>query len=121
MFGSESSAFSPVFERVCDALEKDNRHTLTRLQCRGLVRLALQKAGLTPRSVSLDEMRVVLERVLPDALRRAGIEQPDAGSLSHEIHASLKTYSPSPADTPEAPESVFERLAAARKLAGNIK
>jgi hypothetical protein len=36
---------------------------------RGTVRLALKQAGLPQEDVSADELRVVIERVLPDLLR----------------------------------------------------
>lgn len=96
-------ADSPVFEFVCGELER--RTSLGRLEARGTVRLALKEAGLGA-NVSLREMQVVLERVLPGALASRGIENGEA--LCGEIRAGTSRLQESArADTPEA---IFGRL-----------
>ena len=63
---------SPVFEQVCNALER--RTDLDRLAARGTIRIALKSAGLDASSVDREQMKVVLRRVLPGELQRRGIE-----------------------------------------------
>lgn len=65
-------AESPVFDRVCTALEE--RSDLDRLQARGTVRIALKKAGFEVTSVDVSQMDVVLKRVLPGELEVRGVE-----------------------------------------------
>lgn len=97
-------ADAPVFELVCDELER--RTSLGRLEARGTVRLALKEAGLAANAVSVREMQVVLERVLPAALASRGVENGDA--LCNEIRigaARLKD-----AQAKDTPEAIFGRL-----------
>jgi hypothetical protein len=55
-----------VFERVCAALERESG--LRRIEARGTVRLVLKEAGLEPKRVTPEQMAVVLERLMPEAL-----------------------------------------------------
>ena len=98
-------ADSPVFEFVCGELER--RTPLGRLEARGTVRLALKEAGLAAGAVSVREMQVVLERVLPAALASRGIENGDA--LCGEIRSGAARLQDG-ARTAETPEAVFGRL-----------
>jgi hypothetical protein len=94
-----------AFDHVCEGLER--RTSLDRLQCRGTVRLALKEAGLDAGRVRPAEMAVVLERLLPDALRSRGVEEPEA--LCRELAGGLAALpAAAGADTPEA---IFRRLA----------
>lgn len=93
-----------AFEHVCDGIE--HRTSLDRLQSRGTVRLALKEAGLEPSRVQPSEMVVVLDRILPEALRSRGIESPDL--LCAELARGLSGLTVAPAaDTPDA---IFRRL-----------
>jgi hypothetical protein len=94
-----------AFDHVCEGLER--RTSLDRLQCRGTVRLALKEAGLDAGRVLPGEMAVVLRRVLPDALRARGVENPEA--VCQALAGGLDALPAAPAgDTPEA---IFGRLA----------
>ena len=97
-------AESPVFERICDVFERSS--SLDRLESRGTVRLALKEAGLGANDVTASQMLVVLEKILPQALKARGVDDVEsllgqaAGALSHvDVGAQ-----------PDSPESVFERL-----------
>lgn len=98
-------ADSPVFDLVCDELEKNS--SLDRLQSRGTVRLALKAAGLKSHSVAPEQMAAVLEKVMPGELAARGLPAGDA--LCASIAAQLGGISPGPVE--ETPEAVFSRLA----------
>jgi hypothetical protein len=98
-------ADAPVFEFVCGELER--RTSLGRLEARGTVRLALKEAGLVAASVSVREMQVVLERLLPPALASRGIE--DGEALCAEIRAGA-TRLQDDARAVDTPEAIFGRL-----------
>ena len=61
-----------VFEVACEVLER--RTSLSRLEARGTLRLALRAAGLRPDQVTSLELRTVIEKVLPAELDARGIE-----------------------------------------------
>ena len=93
-----------AFTHVCETLE--GRTQLDRLQARGTVRLALKQAGLDPAFVTILEMSVVVEKVLPAELHSRGVASPE--SVCSELRASLATLPREQAG--ETPDSVFERL-----------
>jgi len=98
---------STVFEWLSAALEQ--RAPLTRLEARGTVRLVLKGAGLEPASVRANQMQVVLERMMPAALTRRGVE--DAEDLCRELATELRERGPQLPDADaETPYDVFERL-----------
>ena len=97
-------ADSPVFDLVCTKLEALT--DLDRLAARGTVRLALKQAGLEARTVTGDQMGVVLDKVLPSELVARGIEGGEA--MCVEIASGLAGMdSFAEAETPDA---VFKRL-----------
>ena len=79
---------------------------LSEIEARGTVRLALREAGLEARDVDATQMRVVLERVLPNLLASRGIS--DAGAICSAILPRLPR---DPETSSESPARVFERLA----------
>ena len=97
-------AETSAFEFVCEKLEE--RTSFDRLEARGTVRLALKSAGLEPRSISSDQMKVVLEKVLPGELAARGIEDSEA------VCRTLATQVIGVAGSGEndSPEEVFARL-----------
>lgn len=97
-------ADSPAFDFVCGKLEVLTG--LDRLAARGTVRLALKQAGLEARTVTGDQMRVVLNRVLPSELAARGIGNSE--SLCLDVAAGLAGVA-SFAE-PETPDAVFKRL-----------
>ncbi len=97
-------AEAAAFDLVCTRLEEQT--SLDRLATRGTVRLALKQAGLEARSITPDQMAVVLAKVLPGELETRGIENASAlcGALVEEVHRVAGS------DGPETPDAVFQRL-----------
>ena len=93
-----------AFDLVCDQLEAGS--SLERLEARGTVRLALKKAGLEARSVTPEQMSVVVSRMLPEELATRGVE--GAASLCESISADLKNLEAG--DVGETPDAIFRRL-----------
>ena len=97
-----------IFEFVADALEQ--RTDLDKLQARGTVRLALKEAGLDARTVTLEQMQVMLEKVMPNEIRSRGVDDPD-GVCTGIVTALKESDLESDAVEGESPESIFRRLA----------
>ena len=93
-----------AFDLVCDQLEAGT--SLDRLEARGTVRLTLKKAGLEARSITPEQMAVVVSRILPEELANRGIE--GASSLCESIHADLQKIDAG--EVAESPDAVFRRL-----------
>ncbi|MBW2274754.1 MAG: hypothetical protein JRG96_15915 [Deltaproteobacteria bacterium] len=97
-------ADSAAFDFACSELERCT--SLDRLEARGTIRIALKQAGLEARSVMPDQMRVVIQKLLPDELTTRGIDDPAAvcSSLARGL-ASVDG-----GNAAETPDSVFARL-----------
>jgi hypothetical protein len=103
----EEMADSTVFDFVCDKIEQATQ--MDRLAVRGTVRIALKQAGLEARTVTGQQMSVVLERVLPAELATRGVDGGDG--LCTKIKAGLPSVAAGThVDTPDA---VFQRLGGA--------
>jgi len=97
-----------IFDLVADELEK--RTDLAKLEARGTVRLALREAGLDVRSVTLDQMTVMLRRVMPSQMQSRGIDA--AETVCEAICGTLEgSGAGSTAHDTESPEAIFRRLA----------
>jgi hypothetical protein len=101
-------ADAPAFDWVCTELER--RTALDRLEARGTVRLALKQAGLDSRTLTPDQMRVVIEKVMPKELEARGIK--DGEGLCRALASGVSSVA-STAGGAESPEDVFRRLAGA--------
>lgn len=101
-------ADAAIFDWLCFELEQCT--PLDRLESRGTVRLALKQAGLEARTVRPDQLKVVIERVLPCELAARGIE--DATPLCAAMAQSCEREAPARADSnaPETPDQVFRRI-----------
>jgi hypothetical protein len=93
-----------AFDFVCEQLEAGTR--LDRLEARGTVRLALKQAGLEARSVTPDQMAVVVARILPDELSTRGVE--DCSGVCASIGTGLQKLETG--DITDSPDAVFQRL-----------
>ena len=93
-----------AFDFVCDQLEAGS--SLDRLEARGTVRLALKQAGLEARSVTPDQMAVVVARILPEELSSRGID--GCAALCASIGAELGKLDGGKVE--ETPDAVFQRL-----------
>jgi hypothetical protein len=97
-----------IFDFVADELER--RTDLAKLEARGTVRLALKTAGLDARTVTVEQISVMLQKVMPAEMRARGVENPE--NVCEGILSTLKAAHPaSPATDTESPEAIFRRLA----------
>lgn len=97
-------ADSAAFDFVCAELERET--SLDRLEARGTVRLALKEAGLEARSVTPDQISVVVEKLLPNELESRGIG--NGAELCARIRSGLGSVADD--DRVETPDAVFQRL-----------
>lgn len=97
-------ADSPAFDWTCSELER--KTDLDRLEARGTVRIALGISGLAAATVRPAEMRVVIERVLPEELERRGIE--DAEAICAQLATRVELVEMGPVR--DSPDEVFRRL-----------
>ena len=102
-------ADSPAFDWVCSELER--RTALDRLEARGTVRLALKQAGLDGQALTPDQLKVVLEKVMPKELGMRGVE--DADGVCQALAGEALGIDAGPSRGDETPEAVFQRLAGA--------
>jgi hypothetical protein len=65
-----------TFDWMAEQLEQLS--SLNRREARGTIRLALKQAGLEPGSVTPDQMKVVLHKVLAGELTSRGIDDAEA-------------------------------------------
>lgn len=101
-------ADSEAFEWLCTALTEQS--TLDRLEARGTVRIALKQAGLEARSVTSDQLKVILERVLPGELEARDVDDPS--ELCRSLAAGLLRAGLRD-DASDSPDEVFRRLGGA--------
>lgn len=97
-------AESAAFDFCCSELEQ--RTSLDRLESRGTVRLAIKQAGLEAKTVTPDQMTVVVQKILPDELTSRGVDDVEgvcAGLVSGLAKVQV-------GDAAETPDAVFQRL-----------
>jgi hypothetical protein len=100
-------AADTVFEFVAEKLEQAT--DLDRLEARGTVRLALKQSGLDAKTLTSDQMNVVLEKVLPSELNARGVDQAD--SICTTLAQHLKGFAGAASrDGDSSPEAVFKRI-----------
>lgn len=97
-------AESAAFTHLCTALESET--TFSRIEARGTVRLALKSAGLDSKNISIEQMKVILERVFPRELENRGV--PDPEGVCQMLIRGLSQVTPD--TTTDTPEDVFSRL-----------
>ncbi|MCH7866160.1 MAG: hypothetical protein IH881_00570 [Myxococcales bacterium] len=97
-------AESEIFDYVCEQL--DERTTLDRLESRGTVRITLKEAGLDAGTVNVEQMAVVVLRLLPTHLDSRGIS--DGEGHCQAIEKGLGTLEADVAA--DTPDGVFERF-----------
>lgn len=96
-----------LFDAVAEALQA--RTSLDALAARGTLRLALKSAGLDPRSLTAEQMRVVLARVLPGELETRGVE--GAQGVCEGLGAVVAEAEAQGAGArADSPEEVFRRM-----------
>jgi hypothetical protein len=100
-------ADSQAFDFVCAELQRAT--SLTQLEARGTVRLALKSAGLDARSVTAAQLGVLLEKRMAGELRGRGCAEPEriCARISEQLAAARL------AGAGESPETIFSRLGSA--------
>ena len=96
---------STPFEFVCSEIESAT--SLTSLEARGTVRIALKAAGIEARTATPAQLKVILEKLIPGELKKRGCE--DAEGLCKGINTKLVGQKFDSVGT-ESPEAVFARL-----------
>ncbi|HEX6740071.1 MAG TPA: hypothetical protein VF310_17455 [Vicinamibacteria bacterium] len=96
-----------IFDWVSHAVEAET--SLSRLEARGALRLALKDAGLVPERATRREVEVVLKAVAPKHLHACSVR--DAEAVCGRILAALRTAAVVE-DTAggDSPEDVFRRF-----------
>ncbi|MDX1649277.1 MAG: hypothetical protein R3263_05420 [Myxococcota bacterium] len=102
-------ASTSPFDFVCEQLERSS--SLSNLEARGTVRLALKQAGFEARNVSAEELAVVVRKVLPAELKARAVD--DADGVCEMLATELKAGDFASTSDDNAPESVFRRLGGA--------
>ncbi len=97
-------ADSAAFGWTCEELEKET--DLDRLEARGTVRIALKSSGLEAGTVRPDQMRVVIEKVLPGELSARGVA--DADGICNRLAGRVEGIDAG--GGAESPDEVFRRL-----------
>jgi hypothetical protein len=96
-----------IFDCVARGLEEAT--SLDKLEARGTVRLALKAAGLDARSVTKEQMTVLLQKLMATELSNRGIA--DAEIVAQGLIRSLDQFdAASDAGGSESPEDIFRRL-----------
>ncbi len=101
-------ASSAIFEALAETLEQVS--SLDRLEARGTLRLALREAGLRPDSLTAEQVRAVLQHILPSQLKQRGIDETEqiCGTLTGVVAAT--------ASAARSAEDLFRRVDSDRGL-----
>jgi hypothetical protein len=98
-------ADSSVFDWLCTRLEESS--ALNRLETRGTIRLVLREAGLEAKTVTSEQIAVVIEKLLPGELSARGVE--DADALCVSIAGDVRQLEVGSGGS-DSPEDIFRRL-----------
>ena len=95
------------------AAQKLEQHTgFSQLEARGTLRIAVKSAGLEAKSLTVAELRVVFEKLMPGELEQRGVE--DTPSVCAAVVRDLEDAPVAEDDsTSNNPDDVFRRLAKA--------
>ena len=96
-----------IFDAMADELERLT--DLEKLEARGTLRIALKQGGLEARSVTAEQMRVVIRKLMPTELGARGVSDPEevCATLGRSLDSLAGDGEPGSA----SPEEVFRRLA----------
>ena len=92
------------------AAERLEYHTgLDRLAARGTLRIALKSAGLDTKSLKVDQLSVVFEKLMPGELERRGVR--DTALVCGAVISDLaNSPTPTDANSSDDVDGIFSRL-----------
>ncbi len=98
---------SELFKLAAKRLEQ--RTDLDLLEARGTLRLALEKSGVEPKTLTLRQLEVVFQTVIPKELELRGIRNVEAicNTVMRWVLRTSDMIESTPAETPE---ETFRRL-----------
>lgn len=97
-----------LFDIAAEKLEDST--DMDRLEARGTLRLALKEAGLDVKQVTLTELQVVFERLMPKELTARGVD--DASSTCKTVMVRISdTAGAEGLATAQSADNILERLA----------
>jgi len=96
-----------LFDLASERLEHHTR--FSKIESRGTLRIALKSAGLEPKSLSLDELRVVFDKVMLAELEARGVRKAAAVCSSVMSDLAESTHAED-ASRAENVDDVFRRL-----------
>ena len=94
-----------LFDFAAEQLEQYT--DFDRLEARGTLRIALKEAGLNTGALTVDEMRVVFEKLMPGQLESRGVEASE--SVCSAVLTALASR-PTKADATQSSDEIFGRL-----------
>jgi hypothetical protein len=92
------------------AAERLEQHTsFSRLEARGTLRIAIKSAGLDAKGLTVDQLGVVFEKLMPGELERRGVK--DAASICNAVIGELANAPTSTdASSSDDVDGIFRRL-----------
>jgi len=95
------------------AAKKLEQHTgFSQLEARGTLRIAVKAAGLSPESLTVNEIRVVFAKLMPGELEKRGVG--DSASACAAVMGELENAPISEDESSSSnPDDIFRRLAKA--------
>lgn len=92
------------------AAERLEQHTsFSRLEARGTLRIALKSAGLDAKSLKVDQLSVVFEKLMPGELERRGVR--DTALVCGAVIGDLaNSPTPTDANSSDDVDGIFSRL-----------
>jgi hypothetical protein len=95
-----------LFDSAAERLE---HHTdFDRLEARGTLRIALKDAGLTSKGLTLQQLRVVLEKVMPEHLEKRAVS--NSVEVCDTVIGELAQAGGDESDTQTGADEIFHRL-----------
>lgn len=98
---------STLFDLAAEQLERQT--SLDRLEARGTLRLSLKQAGLEVHGLTLEQLGVVFERILPGELQNRGVDGA-AGICEAAMKAVANSPEAAALDGSGGVDEVFRRL-----------
>ena len=95
-----------LFDSAAKQLEQNT--DLDRLEARGTLRIALKQAGLDPNTLTLHELGVVFEKVMPSELEMRGVG--DAAEICGALIRNLNVNASPTEATSSSIDDIFSRL-----------